>query len=63
MGEITLDFMDQRQGGVMTFESILNQKFSRCGFWAVIAFFITAVLSMFLPLDIAGGYAAAHGIG
>ena len=61
MGEITLDFMDQRQGGVMTFESILNQKISRCGFWAVIAFFITAVLSMFLPLDIAGGYAAAHG--
>ena len=45
----------------MTFESILNQKISRCGFWAVIAFFITAVLSMFLPLDIAGGYAAAHG--
>lgn len=44
----------------MTFESILNQKISRCGFWAVIAFFITAVLSMFLPLDIAGGYAAAH---
>ena len=61
MGEITLDFMDQRQGGVMTFESILNQKISRCGFWAVIAFFITAFLSMFLPLDIAGGYAAAHG--
>jgi len=61
MGEITLDFMDQRQGGVMTFESSLNQKISRCGFWAVIAFFITAVLSMFLPLDIAGGYAAAHG--
>ena len=61
MGEITLDFMDQRQGGVMTFESILNQKISRCGFWAVIVFFITAVLSMFLPLDIAGGYAAAHG--
>ena len=45
----------------MTFESILNQKISRCGFWAVIAFLITAVLSMFLPLDIAGGYAAAHG--
>ena len=45
----------------MTFDSILNQKISRCGFWAVIAFFITAVLSMFLPLDIAGGYAAAHG--
>ena len=44
----------------MTFESILNQKISRCGFWAVIAFFITAVLSMFLPLDIAGGYAAAQ---
>ncbi|MAI16487.1 MAG: hypothetical protein CMP94_03785 [Gammaproteobacteria bacterium] len=45
----------------MTFESILHQKISRCGFWAVIAFFITAVLSMFFPLDIAGGYAAAHG--
>ena len=61
MGEITLDFMDQHQGGVMTFENVSNQKISRCGFWAVIAFFITAVLSMFLPQDIAGGYAAAHG--
>ena len=47
MGEITLDFMDQRQGGVMTFESILNQKISRCGFWAVIAFLLLPSLVCF----------------
>lgn len=45
----------------MTFESILNQKISRCGFWAAIVFFITAVVSMYLPLDIADGDTAAHG--
>lgn len=44
----------------MKVESTLNQQISRWGFWAVIVFVITAVLSMFLPLDIANGYAANH---
>lgn len=44
----------------MKVESTLNQQISRWGFWAVIVFVITAVLSMFLPLDIANGYAATH---
>jgi hypothetical protein len=44
----------------MKVESTLNQQISRWGFWAVIVFVITAVLSMFLPLDVANGYAATH---
>ena len=44
----------------MSHENILDQQVNRWGFWSVIVFIITSALSMYLPLDIVNGYAAAH---
>ena len=44
----------------MSHENILDQQVNRWGFWSVIIFIITSALSMYLPLDIVNGYAAAH---
>ena len=38
----------------------LNYQINRAGFWSAIVFIITAVVSVFFPLDIPEGYSAEH---
>jgi hypothetical protein len=38
----------------------LDYQINRLGFWSAIAALVVGVLSMFLPLDAPGGYAAQH---
>jgi len=44
----------------MSHASPLDQQINRWGFWSVIIFAVTTVLSFYLPLDVANGYDAAH---
>ena len=39
----------------------LDVQVARLGFWSVIVFIVTSVLSLLLPLDVPGGYLANHG--
>ncbi len=39
----------------------LDAQVARLGFWSVIVFIVTSVLSLLLPLDVPGGYLANHG--
>lgn len=38
----------------------LDHQINRAGFWSAIIALATGVISMFLPLDVPGGYAAEH---
>jgi hypothetical protein len=44
----------------MSHASPLDQQINRWGYWSVIIFAVTTVLSFYLPLDVANGYDAAH---
>jgi hypothetical protein len=44
----------------MSHEGPLNRQINRWGFWSVVIFAVTTVISLFLPLDVGDGYAASH---
>ena len=44
----------------MSHEGPLNRQINRWGFWSVVIFAMTTVISLFLPLDVVDGYAASH---
>lgn len=44
----------------MGISTSLDDKINRLGFWSAIVVIVTAVISVFLPLDAPGGYTAEH---
>lgn len=44
----------------MGISTSLDDKINRLGFWSAIIVIVTAVISVFLPLDAPGGYTAEH---
>lgn len=44
----------------MRISTSLDDKINRLGFWSAMVVIVTAVISVFLPLDAPGGYTAEH---
>ncbi len=40
--------------------TILDEQINRFGFWSAVVFIASLAISLFLPLDVPGGYGAEH---